>query len=79
MQNSNGQVLWEAEGDDDREREREHAAMLLRTVTRNEMESKLAKERLEAERPVGTVVWTRHGKGQIAGERPWEGAERGDR
>lgn len=57
------------------ERERE-LTMLLRTITRNKMESKLAKERLEAERPVGTAVWTRHGKGQVAGERPWEGAER---
>lgn len=69
-------MLWETEGDDDRERE---LTMRLRTITRNKMESKLAKERLEAEGPVGTVVWTRHGTGQIAGERPWEGAERGDR
>lgn len=63
MQNSSGQVLWEAEGNDDREREGV-LTMLLHTITRNKMESKLAKERLEAERPVGTVVWTRHGKEQ---------------
>lgn len=64
----------------EREREREGVlTMRLRTITRNKMESKLAKERLEAEGPVGTVVWTRHGTGQIAGETPWEGAERGDR
>lgn len=46
------------------ERERE-LTMLLRTITRNKKESKLAKERLEAERPVGTAVWTRHGKGRL--------------
>lgn len=57
MQSSNGQVLWEAEGDDDREREREYSRCYCVPSPGISVESKLAKERLEAERPVGTVAW----------------------